>query len=281
MLAEAAVEGREGVETGGEGLLVDACHRALGLQLGQQVTQARLVHVLVEALAEHLVEQVGDLVAGVAGGGGHLVQVQGRVEVGLAALEVVLQVPRQQAQLAGGEAQAAGGRAAGALGLATGAGIGHQQGVLVDAPDQPVTNGNGLAGTKGTAAADPQAVLDEGGVAVHADAVAVHQEVVRGAGHGGAYVVAQLRQAHAAVLEEVVVFHLGVVEGEHGVDVARLPAQVVAHHHLAGGQGLGVGVVHGGGRWGKAGRMPKPRAASQGPLRRLRWRWIHSFERQG
>ncbi len=255
VLAEAAVEGRQRVEAGGEGHLVDARRGRPLLQLRQQMLQACLVDVLVEALAEHLVEQVGDLVARVAGGGGDLMQVQRRVEVGLAALEIVLQVPRQQAQLAGREAQAAGG---GTLHAVAGLGLGlDQQGVFVDPPDQAVTHGNGLAGTKGTAVAQAQAVLDERGIAVDTDAVAVHQELVRPAGHGGAYIVAELRQVQAAVLEVVVVFHVGVVERQHRVDVAVLPAEVVTHHRFAGGGSFVIVLGHGRSGIGKWLRMPK------------------------
>ncbi|MNG13566.1 hypothetical protein D3C84_972520 [compost metagenome] len=62
--------------------------------------QAGLVDVAVEALAEHLVQQVGDLVAAVAAFAGNALQVEFRVEVRLLALEVLLQVLGHETQLA-------------------------------------------------------------------------------------------------------------------------------------------------------------------------------------
>ncbi|MNN39797.1 hypothetical protein D3C81_1538470 [compost metagenome] len=80
---------------------------------------------------------------------------------------------------------------------------------------------------------DRRAVLDEGGVAVDADAVDVVEEFVLAAGHGRLHVVAQVGQAHPQVLEEIVVRHLRMVEREHGLEVAALPAMVIAQDHFA------------------------------------------------
>ncbi len=202
--------------------------------------QAGLVDVLVEAQAEHLVEQVGNLVARIAGGIGHLGQVQVRIEIGLGLLKVVLQVARQQAQLLGRKPQAAGRRPAVAAGLGSAAAFVDQRGVFVDAPDQAVAHGDRLAGAERSQAAaegHPQAVLDEGGIAVEADTVGVLQRLVGALGHGRLDVLAEIGQAHPAVLEEVVVFDLGMIERHHRVDVAVLPTEVVAHDRLAGGVG--------------------------------------------
>ncbi len=45
---------------------------------------------------------------------------------------------------------------------------------------------------------------------------------------------AQLGQAHAAVLEKIVVLHLRVIEREYRLQVAVLPGHVIAQHHLKG-----------------------------------------------
>ncbi|MCY1442762.1 hypothetical protein D9M71_591440 [compost metagenome] len=95
---------------------------------------------------------------------------------------------------------------------------------------------------------DRRAVLDEGGVAVHADAVDMVEELVLAAGHGRLHVVAQVGQAHPQVLEIVVVLHLGMVERERRLEVAALPAVVVAQHDFAGAFGE-VAVRRGGFVW--------------------------------
>src|SRR3989338_6188370 len=56
--AEATVEGRERIEAGSEGQFINTLQVVAGLQPRQQVLQALLVDIAVEALAEHLVEQV-------------------------------------------------------------------------------------------------------------------------------------------------------------------------------------------------------------------------------
>ncbi|MCY1459231.1 hypothetical protein D9M71_766870 [compost metagenome] len=92
MFAEALVERRQRVEACVERQVVDRRFDAVVIEAGHQVLQTGLVDVAVEALPQHLVQQVGDLVAAVATGVGHLLQVQVRVQVGALALEVVLQV---------------------------------------------------------------------------------------------------------------------------------------------------------------------------------------------
>ncbi|MND99241.1 hypothetical protein D3C80_916210 [compost metagenome] len=66
-------------------------------------------------------------------------------------------------------------------------------------------------------------------------------------GQAGAHVVAQLNVAKHAVLEEVVVLDVGVVQRNDAVEVAMLPAQVVAQHRVGGNRGLGgaIGERHG------------------------------------
>ncbi|MOA70245.1 hypothetical protein D3C78_1989630 [compost metagenome] len=61
--------------------------------------QTRLVDEAIEALAEHLIKQVGNLIAAVAAVLGHLLQVQLRVQVGPLALKVMLKILRHGAQL--------------------------------------------------------------------------------------------------------------------------------------------------------------------------------------
>ncbi|MCY1179121.1 hypothetical protein D9M73_195020 [compost metagenome] len=80
--------------------------------------QACLVDVAVEALPQHLVEQVGNLVAAVAAGVGDLLQVELRVEIRLLALKILLQVVGHEAQLTRRQAQSTGRRALGASGFA-------------------------------------------------------------------------------------------------------------------------------------------------------------------
>ncbi|MNP11978.1 hypothetical protein D3C76_1041920 [compost metagenome] len=58
-------------------------------------------------------------------------------------------------------------------------------------------------------------------------------------GQAGAHVVAQLNVAEHAVLEEVVVLDVGVVQRNDAVEVAMLPAQVVAQHGVGGYWSLG------------------------------------------
>ncbi|MNL33473.1 hypothetical protein D3C87_1553880 [compost metagenome] len=61
--------------------------------------QARLVDVAIEALPQHLIEQVGNLVAAVATLLRHPLQVELRVEIGLLALEILLQIIGHETQL--------------------------------------------------------------------------------------------------------------------------------------------------------------------------------------
>ena len=99
MALETAVEGRQGIEAGGKGQLVDTLEVAPGLQAIEQVLQARAIDVAIEALAQHLIEQVGNLVAAVTRRRRYLLQIQFGVEKGLAALEIVLQILRQLTEL--------------------------------------------------------------------------------------------------------------------------------------------------------------------------------------
>ncbi|MNH36563.1 hypothetical protein D3C79_973670 [compost metagenome] len=69
-------------------------------------------------------------------------------------------------------------------------------------------------------------------------------------GQAGAHVVTQLNVAEHAVLEKVVVLDVGVVERDHAVEVAVLPAQVVAQHGIGGERGLLGAVGEGGGGHG-------------------------------
>ncbi|MNP55681.1 hypothetical protein D3C76_1503420 [compost metagenome] len=66
-------------------------------------------------------------------------------------------------------------------------------------------------------------------------------------GQAGAHVVTQPNVAEHAVLEKVVVLDVGVVERDHAVEVAVLPAQVVAQHGVGGERGLLGAVGEGGG----------------------------------
>ncbi|MNL37402.1 hypothetical protein D3C87_1595450 [compost metagenome] len=72
--------------------------------------QARLVDVAIEALAEHLIEQIGNLVAAISALLRHPLQVELRVKIGLLALKVLLQIVGHEAQLARRQAEAADGR---------------------------------------------------------------------------------------------------------------------------------------------------------------------------
>jgi len=67
-------------------------------------------------------------------------------------------------------------------------------------------------------------VLDERRAAVDADAVAVDDVLAGFMGKAGAHVVAQLAVTEHAVLEEVVVLDVGMIERDHTVEVAVLPA---------------------------------------------------------
>ena len=60
MLAETAIEGREGIETSGERQLVDPQRWRCFVQRRQHVLKASLVDVAIEALPQHLVEQIGE-----------------------------------------------------------------------------------------------------------------------------------------------------------------------------------------------------------------------------
>ena len=66
-------------------------------------------------------------------------------------------------------------------------------------------------------------------------------------GQAGAYIVAQFLVAEHAVLEEVVVLDVGMVERNDAVEVAVLPAQVVAQHGVGGERSLLGAVGEGGG----------------------------------
>ena len=92
MLAETAVERRQRIEAGGKGQFVDAQRRRGAIQRREQMLQARLVDVAVEALAKHLVQQIGNLIAAVAALPGHPLQVEFGVQIRLLALEILLQV---------------------------------------------------------------------------------------------------------------------------------------------------------------------------------------------
>ena len=161
--------------------------------------------------------------------------------------------PRPVAELTGRQAQAADRRPCRGFALA-GSRFAHQRGVFVDAPDQAVTHGDRLTGAERhqpAAAMDAGTVLDEGSVAVNADAVDVLQQFAGTPWQVVLDVAAQLAQAHAALLEEVVVLDIRVVERQHRLQVAVLPAQVVAHDGGAGAFGLRgvvgkIAIVHGG-----------------------------------
>ncbi|MNB88976.1 hypothetical protein D3C75_359970 [compost metagenome] len=111
MLAETAVERRQRIESGSEGQFVDAHWRHGGIQRRKQMLQARLVDVAVEALAQHLIQQVGNLVAAVATLLRHSLQIELRVQIRLLALEILLQVIGHEAQLARRQAEPADRRA--------------------------------------------------------------------------------------------------------------------------------------------------------------------------
>ncbi|MNN33323.1 hypothetical protein D3C81_1470780 [compost metagenome] len=57
-------------------------------------------------------------------------------------------------------------------------------------------------------------------------------------GQAGAHVIAQFAVAEHTVLEEVVVLNVRVIERNHPVEVAVLPAQVVAQDGFSGDRGL-------------------------------------------
>lgn len=267
MLTEALVERRQRVEAGTEGQLVDRRLDAVIAEAGHQVLQACLVDVAVEALPQHLVEQVGNLVAAVAAGVGDLLQVELRVEVGALTLEVVLQVLGHGRQLPRRQAQAAGGGARAAVGVAC-AVLADQCGVFVDPPDQPVPDGDRLAGlerNQAVTALDRDLILDECGAAIDADAVAVDDVLAGFMGQAGAYVVAQFLVAEHAVLKEVVVLDIGVVERHDTVEVAVLPAEVVAQHDFGGKRRLLGAVGEGGGDHGRIVHCRTPRCKGVDP----------------
>jgi hypothetical protein len=127
--------------------------------------------------------------------------------------------------------------------------LAHQRGVFVDPPDQPVLDRDRLAGLERHqpfATLHGDLVLDERGAAIDADAVAVDDVLAGLMGQAGAHVVAQLVMAEHAVLEEVVVLDVRVVQRHHPVQVAMLPAQVVAHDGVGGERGLPGAVGEGG-----------------------------------
>ena len=122
----------------------------------------------------------------------------------------------------------------------------HQRGVFIDAPDQAVADGNRFTGAKrhqSLTAAQGHAVLNERSVAVQANPVTVLQRLIRLPGHGLLHVLAQLSEDHDAVLEEVVIAHVRMIKRHHAVQIAVLPAQVVAHDRFASRLGLFRAVV--------------------------------------
>ena len=88
-------------------------------------------------------------------------------------------------------------------------------------------------------------VLDERGVAVDANTVAVLQRFVGLTRHADAHVLAQLVEAEHAVLEEIVVLDVRVIQRHDAVEVAVLPAQVIAHDRGRRGLGLFRAVIVG------------------------------------
>ncbi|SPO53555.1 protein of unknown function [Pseudomonas sp. JV551A1] len=128
--------------------------------------------------------------------------------------------------------------------------LAHQCGVFVDPPDQAVLDGDRLTGLErhqAIAALHRDLVLDERGTAIDADAVAVDDIFAGFMGQAGAHVVTQFLVAEHAVLKEVVVLDVGVVERNDAVEVAVLPAQVVAQHGVGGERRLLGAVGEGGG----------------------------------
>ncbi|MNP11796.1 hypothetical protein D3C76_1040000 [compost metagenome] len=111
MLAETAVERRQRIESGSERQFIDTQRWRGVIQCREQVLQARLVDVAVEALAQHLVQQIGNLVTAVPALLRHPLQVEFRVEIRLLALEILLQVIGHEAQLARRQAEPADRRA--------------------------------------------------------------------------------------------------------------------------------------------------------------------------
>lgn len=267
VFAEALVERRQRVETGVVCQVVDRRFDAVVVEAGHHVLQPRLVDVAVEALPEHLVKQVGNLVAAVPAGFRYLLQVQFWVEVGALTLEVMLQVLGHGRQLPRRQAQAAGGGARTAVGVAC-AVPADQRGVFVDPPDQPVPDGDRLAGLErhqAVAALHRDLILDECGAAIDADAVAVDDVLASFMGQASAYVVAQFLVAEHAVLKEVVVLNIGVVERHDAIEVAMLPAEVVAQHDFGGKRGLLGAVGEGGGDHGWIVHCRTPRCKGVDP----------------
>src|SRR5690606_5464138 len=116
---------------------------------------------------------MGNLVAAVTGRRCHLLQVQLRVEKGLAALEIILKILRQLSKLTRGQPQAADRRARGD-GFAGATKLAHQGGVFVDTPDQPVTHSDGFTGAKRHqpfSALQAGALLDEGSMTIDANTI--------------------------------------------------------------------------------------------------------------
>ncbi|MNI73663.1 hypothetical protein D3C73_1296870 [compost metagenome] len=101
MLAKTGVKRRQGIEAGGKGQFIDAQGDGCGLQGRQQVPQPSLIDVAVEALPQHLIEQIGNLVAAVATRLRYPLQVKSRFKIGLLMFEILLQILRHEAQLTG------------------------------------------------------------------------------------------------------------------------------------------------------------------------------------
>ncbi|MND89238.1 hypothetical protein D3C80_812890 [compost metagenome] len=84
-------------------------------------------------------------------------------------------------------------------------------------------------------------------------------------GQASAYVVAQFLVAEHAVLEEVVVLDIGVVERHDTVEVAVLPAEVVAQHDFGGKRRLLGAIGEGGGDHGWIVHCRTPRCKGVDP----------------
>lgn len=82
------------------------------------------------------------------------------------------------------------------------------------------------------------AVLDEGRIAISADAVGMLNGFIGLARHAGSQVITQLRVTDDSVLEKVVVLDVRMVVGHHALQIPMAPTQVVAQHQIAGGVGL-------------------------------------------
>ena len=107
--------------------------------------QTRLVDVSIEALAQYLIQQVGNLIAAISALLRHPLQVEFGIEVRLLALKILQQVFSHETQLTHRQSESTDRRALTAGNFADGL-FTHQRGIFVDPPDQSVTNGNRLAG---------------------------------------------------------------------------------------------------------------------------------------